>query len=104
MFSMAMWMAAIVAPIQTSPATSTGLNTLEHQPAKIAAIEGHFETESAARRCYLFGLPDMQAEETQVRDRDPEARQPDPDPLLGRRDQGLKAFPRDQRPNAPVVF
>ncbi|MDU7868535.1 MAG: cytochrome ubiquinol oxidase subunit I, partial [Pantoea sp.] len=38
MFSMAMWMALIVAPIQAMIGDAHGLNTLEHQPAKIAAI------------------------------------------------------------------
>ena len=50
MFSMAMWMAAFVAPIQIVAGDAHGLNTLEHQPAKIAAMEGHFETAGAARR------------------------------------------------------
>lgn len=43
MFSMAMWMALLVAPIQAVVGDMHGLNTLEHQPAKIAAIEGHWE-------------------------------------------------------------
>ena len=50
MFSMAMWMAALVAPLQIVAGDLHGLNTLEHQPAKIAAIEGHFETQAPARR------------------------------------------------------
>ena len=44
MFSMAMWMAAIVTPLQIVAGDQQGLNTLEHQPAKIAAIEGHYDT------------------------------------------------------------
>jgi cytochrome d ubiquinol oxidase subunit I len=40
MFSMAMWMAAVVAPIQIVAGDMHGLNTLEHQPAKVAAMEG----------------------------------------------------------------
>ncbi|VEA67996.1 Cytochrome d ubiquinol oxidase subunit 1 [Serratia rubidaea] len=43
MFSMALWMALIVAPVQAMIGDAHGLNTLEHQPAKIAAIEGHWE-------------------------------------------------------------
>ena len=35
MFSMAMWMAALVAPIQILAGDQHGLNTLEHQPAKV---------------------------------------------------------------------
>src|SRR5919106_6267614 len=45
MFSMALWMAALVAPLQVVVGDLHGLNTLEHQPAKIAAMEGHFEAE-----------------------------------------------------------
>ena len=41
MFSMDMWMAAIVAPIQIFAGDQHGLNTLEHQPAKVMAMEGH---------------------------------------------------------------
>ncbi|QKN81986.1 cytochrome ubiquinol oxidase subunit I [Scandinavium goeteborgense] len=43
MFSMALWMTLIVAPIQALVGDMHGLNTLQHQPAKIAAIEGHWE-------------------------------------------------------------
>jgi cytochrome bd-type quinol oxidase subunit 1 len=48
MFSMAMWMATVVAPLQLLADDLHGLNTLEHQPAKIAAMEGHFETQEGA--------------------------------------------------------
>jgi cytochrome d ubiquinol oxidase subunit I len=42
-----------------------GLNTLEHQPAKIAAIEGHWENPPGeATPLLLFGLPDMDEERT----------------------------------------
>ena len=63
MFSMAMWMAAMVAPIQIVAGDPHGLNTLEHQPAKIAAMEGHFETQAGAP-LMLFGIPDMEQERT----------------------------------------
>jgi cytochrome d ubiquinol oxidase subunit I len=56
MFSMAMWMAAIVAPIQIVAGDFHGLNTLEHQPAKVAAMEGAFETHAGAP-LVLFGIP-----------------------------------------------
>src|SRR4030081_1521825 len=42
MFSMAMWMAALVAPIQIFAGHQHGLNTLEHQPVKVIGLEGHF--------------------------------------------------------------
>lgn len=61
MFSMAMWMAAIVAPIQIMAGDAHGLNTLAHQPAKIAAIEGHYETQKGAP-LILFGIPNAKEE------------------------------------------
>ena len=39
---MAMWMLALVAPVQIVVGDLHGLNTLEHQPAKVMAMEGHF--------------------------------------------------------------
>src|SRR4051812_36696053 len=63
MFSMAMWMAALVAPIQIVAGDFHGLNTLEHQPAKVAAMEGHYETRRGAP-LLLFGVPNMEAERT----------------------------------------
>jgi cytochrome d ubiquinol oxidase subunit I len=49
MFSMAMGMATVVAPIQIAAGDAPGVNTLKYQPAKIAALEGDFETRSGAR-------------------------------------------------------
>ena len=103
MFSMAMWMATIVAPLQLVVGDLHGLNTLEHQPAKIAAMEGHWETQRGAP-LILFGLPDMEAETTRgaitvpglgslilTHDWDGEVR-------------GLKSWPADERPHSPTVF
>jgi len=103
MFSMGMWMATVVAPIQIVAGDLHGLNTLAHQPAKIAAIEGHFETRAGAP-LILFGMPDMAAEVT---------RYPVAIPRLGSLIlthswngvvKGLKAWPVRDRPYAPVVF
>lgn len=60
MFSMAMWMAAIVAPIQLIAGDQHGLNTAEHQPAKVAAMEGDFTTEPGSP-LILFGWPNQAA-------------------------------------------
>ena len=62
MFSMAMWMAAIVAPIQILAGDQHGLNTLEHQPAKIAAMEANWETRTHVP-LVLFAWPDETARE-----------------------------------------
>ena len=59
MFSMAMWMATLVAPIQILAGDSHGLNTLEHQPAKIMAMEGHYQSHPHGAPLILFGLPNQ---------------------------------------------
>src|SRR6201997_4645310 len=61
MFSMAMWMATLVAPIQILAGDQHGLNTLAHQPTKIMAMEGHFESHQDGAPLILFGLPDQAA-------------------------------------------
>ncbi|MFZ4688267.1 MAG: cytochrome ubiquinol oxidase subunit I [Polymorphobacter sp.] len=62
MFSMAMWMAAIVAPLQIFAGHAHGENTLQHQPAKISAMEGHYDSYSGGpdggAPLILFGIPD----------------------------------------------
>jgi cytochrome d ubiquinol oxidase subunit I len=58
MFSMAMWMAALVAPLQVFVGDLHGLNTLEHQPAKVMAMEGHYQSHPDGAPLILFGIPD----------------------------------------------
>lgn len=65
MFSMAMWMAALVAPLQVVVGDMHGINTLEHQPAKVMAMEGHYESHPDGAPLYLFGIPN---DETQTLD------------------------------------
>ena len=58
-------MLLVLAPLQIFIGDMHGLNTLKHQPAKIAAMEGHWETNhNEGMPLYLFGIPDMAAEET----------------------------------------
>src|ERR1700752_3110360 len=57
MFSMAMWMLLLVTPIQIAAGDQHGLNTLEHQPAKIAAMEALWETQKGAP-LVLVAVPD----------------------------------------------
>ncbi|MEQ8412651.1 MAG: cytochrome ubiquinol oxidase subunit I [Erythrobacter sp.] len=57
MFSMAMWMAALVTPLQIVAGDYHGLNTLEHQPQKVMAMEGHYNSYPEGAPLYLFGLP-----------------------------------------------
>jgi cytochrome bd ubiquinol oxidase subunit I len=62
MFSMAMWMAALVAPLQVLVGDLHGLNTLEHQPAKVMAMEGHYQSHREGAPLILFGIPDDEAQ------------------------------------------
>ena len=103
MFSMAMGMIVIAAPLQILAGDMHGLNTLKYQPAKIAAIEGNWTTQGRAPEL-LFGIPNMAAERT---DYAVEL------PLLGSlilthsldgRVPGLKDFARGDRPYSPVTF
>src|SRR5690242_6034632 len=65
MFSMAMWMAALVAPVQILVGDAHGLNTLEHQPAKVMAMEGHYRSHADGAPLILFGIPDDGAQRMQ---------------------------------------
>ena len=53
---------ALVAPIQIFAGDQHGLNTLEHQPAKIMAMEGHYQSHPDGAPLILFGLPDRPRE------------------------------------------
>ena len=103
MFSMAMWMATIVAPIQLVAGDMHGLNTLQHQPAKIAAMEGHFETQRGAP-LLLFGWPDMEAERTRYAVGIPHLGSLVLTHEWNGEIKGLKDFPKEDRPNATIVF
>lgn len=61
MLIMAMLMAAIVAPIQFFVGDAHGKNTMIHQPAKVAAIEGNWH-ETTHAPLYLFGWPNEEEE------------------------------------------
>jgi cytochrome d ubiquinol oxidase subunit I len=103
MFSMAMWMAAIVAPVQIVAGDFHGLNTLEHQPVKVAAMEGHWERQTGAP-LILFALPDEVAEENRY-----EIGIPGLSALILTHEwdgetPGLKDVPKEDRPPVAIVF
>lgn len=56
--SMCLWMILILAPTQAVVGDFHGLNTLEYQPVKVGAIEGHWETKSGVP-LLLFAWPDQ---------------------------------------------
>ncbi|GJM09130.1 MAG: cytochrome ubiquinol oxidase subunit I [Lysobacteraceae bacterium] len=99
----AITLAAVLIPVQIFVGDQHGLNTLEHQPAKIAAMEATWHRESAAP-LVLFALPDEQARVNRyeisipygaslILTHDPHGELP-----------GLEEFNGDHPPVTPVFF
>ncbi|GAA3897404.1 cytochrome ubiquinol oxidase subunit I [Halomonas cibimaris] len=59
--SMCLWLLLFLAPAQAVVGDFHGINTLEHQPTKVAAMEGNWETQAGAP-LLLFALPDQSAQ------------------------------------------
>jgi cytochrome d ubiquinol oxidase subunit I len=95
--------AAIAIPLQIVAGDQHGLNTLEHQPAKIAAIEGIWHTEKGAPLT-LFGWPNEKEGRTDFAIQVPKLASlilaHDADAEL----KGLDAFPNAHPPVAPVFW
>lgn len=105
MFSMALWMLLFTAPLQILAGDQHGLNTLEHQPAKIAAMEGHWErTPGEAVPLILFGWPDMTAETTRWAVEVPHLGSLILTHSWDGQIPALKDFPPEDRPNSTVIF
>ena len=104
MFSMAMWMAALVAPMQIFAGDQHGLNTLEHQPIKIMAIEGHYRSHPEGAPLILFGIPDDEAQAMRAAIEIPRLGslllKHDPDAPMA----GLDTVPPGDRPAVEIVF
>lgn len=103
MLGMAMIMAIFVAPIQIFIGDLHGLNTMEHQPAKVAAMEGNWDTQTNMP-LRLIGFPN---EETETTDHSIEI------PNLGSlilthhadgEVKGLKEWAKEDRPPVAIVF
>ncbi len=103
MLSMALWMATIVAPLQMIAGDLHGLNTLKYQPAKIAAMEGHYETQRGAP-LILFGLPDDDKAETKYRIEIPKLGSLILTHDMNGEVKGLKEWPKAERPPAEIIF
>ncbi|PXW17493.1 cytochrome ubiquinol oxidase subunit I [Paraburkholderia caballeronis] len=104
MFSMALGLLLVLAPVQAFVGDQHGLNTREYQPAKIAAIEGLWDTEKGGTALNLFGIPDMKAETTRYRVAVPHLGSLILTHSWNGEIRGLKEFPPDERPNSTLVF
>ena len=93
------------ARFKSSIGDAHGLNTLEHQPAKIAAVEGHWENKPGESvPLILFGWPDMAAETTRYALEIPYLGSLILTHELNGRIPGLKEFAPRDRPNSTIVF
>jgi cytochrome d ubiquinol oxidase subunit I len=104
MFAMAMGMVAVTAPVQIFAGDQHGLNTLEHQPAKVMAMEGHFDSHAKGAPLILLGWPDRAAATVHGAVEIPKVGS-----LILKHDldapvAGLDTVPRDRWPVVPVVF
>ncbi len=104
MFSMAMWMAALVAPLQIIAGHEQGLNTYEHQPVKVLAMEGHFESSQDGIPLILFGIPDQEAGEMRYKIEIPRIGGPILEKGWGASLDGLDTVPRELQPPVEIVF
>jgi cytochrome d ubiquinol oxidase subunit I len=104
MFSMATLMVALVAPLQIVAGDAQGLNTLEHQPVKVLAMEGDYEPSPQGAPLVLFGWPDSSDARVHARLAIPHLGS-----LILRHDPvapmpGLTDYPRRDWPPVPIVF
>ncbi|MGR3756698.1 MAG: cytochrome ubiquinol oxidase subunit I, partial [Tranquillimonas sp.] len=104
MFSMAMWMLLVTAPLQILAGDEHGLNTLEYQPQKIMALEGHYESHPDGAPLILFGIPNP--DEKRI---DYAIEIPKLSSLILKRDlnaplAGLDTIPDDEEPPVEIVF
>ena len=104
MFSMAMWMAALVTPVQIFAGDQHGLNTHEHQPAKIMALEGHYDSHADGAPFYIVGWPNDRAQRIEYAVAIPKLGS-----LLLAHDpyaplDGLDTIPDENQPPAAIIF
>lgn len=104
MFIMSIGFAAIVAPLQLIAGDFHGLNVRDYQPAKLAAMEGHWETEKAPVPMILFAIPDEEQETNHYEIGIPYLGSLILTHELEGKIQGLKDFAPEDRPPVAIVF
>ena len=96
-------MLAVATPLQMFVGDLHGLNTLEYQPIKVAAMEGHWETQRGAP-LILFAIPDADAEENHFEVAIPKLGSLILTHSLDGEIQGLTSVPAEDRPPVGPVF
>jgi len=103
MFSMALGLIAIVAPLQIFIGDLHGLDVLKYQPAKLAAIEAHWETRRGIP-LILFAFPDEEAETNHLEIAVPKLGSLILTHEMDGEVRGLKEWPKEDRPPVAIVF
>jgi cytochrome d ubiquinol oxidase subunit I len=103
MLKLAVAFAAIAVPLQIIAGDMHGLAVHEHQPAKLAAIEGHWETHRGAP-LVLFAVPDSEKESNDYEVSVPKLGSVIITHTLDGEIRGLKSFPKEDRPPVAPVF
>ena len=103
MMSVTLWLLTLLVPLQILLGDLHGLNTLEHQPAKVAAMEANWETVSGMP-LVLFTLPSDAAEANRFTVEVPKLGSLILTHSLDGTVKGLKDFPADQRPPVALPF
>lgn len=105
MFSMAMWLLLAAIPLQFFAGDMHGLNTLKHQPMKVAAMEGHWENVGdEPTPLILFAIPDMEQEKNHFEIKIPALASLILTHSLTEQVPALKEVAKEDRPNVPLVF
>jgi cytochrome d ubiquinol oxidase subunit I len=101
----ALWMAAFLAPLQVYLGDMSGRNVFHHQPAKLAAMEAHWPTNTQGGAPFaVIAIPDMEEERNLYQITIPQGLSLLVTHSLRGRVPGLKEFPREDRPSAPILF
>jgi cytochrome d ubiquinol oxidase subunit I len=103
MVKMALGFLGVMVPLQILLGDLHGINTLEHQPVKVAAMEGLWETGTRVPAS-LFALPDEQAETNRYEIAIPALASLYLTHSFDGEVKGLKEWPRDQRPPVAIVY
>ena len=103
MMSTTLWMLLVLVPLQLVLGDLHGLNTLEYQPAKVAALEGRYDTASPAPLT-LFGIPDEAAGAMRYEIAVPVLGSLVLTHTLDGAIKGLNEFPADRRPPVGPPF
>jgi cytochrome bd ubiquinol oxidase subunit I len=103
MLSMTLWLLSVLVPLQVLLGDEHGLNTREHQPAKLAAIEARWETAREVPLT-LFAIPDQGAETNHFAIDVPYLGSLILTHSLDGEIKGLKDFPAQDRPPVAIPF